>query len=67
MKESGQLDKKWLKWTSIHKTDCFPVQSEPVGIWNIIGAFGLLGIGIFVSVFVMALEYLFSKKMPFSD
>ena len=47
-----------LKWKSIKKNDCFPVKSEPVGMWSIIGAFGFLGLGLMTSLGLLVIECL---------
>ena len=46
----------WVKWKPEERKDCFPIETEPVSMANIIGAFGLLLMAAFVSTILLMME-----------
>lgn len=65
LKESGQLDNFWNKW-KFKENVCFPAKSEPVVIWSIMGAFGLMVMGVLISACILTFECFAKKAMQSS-
>ena len=63
LQESGQLSRMWSKWKAEVRKDCFDNGATGLGLSNVIAAFLVIGVAIFVSGCLMAFERLWRIKI----
>ena len=63
LEETGQLSRMYLSWKSNTQKDCFSIEANSQGIFNVSTTFLVLGGAIVVSLSIMACEILLKRNV----